>query len=191
MELITWITVVVIAVVLLAWYLTYSASRLDRLHAKVEGALAALDAQVVRRAESALELGTSGLLDPASSLLLVDAASQSLETASHRDGDHVLNIRGFAGREAVESDVTAALAAALPPESLAELRMRGGDHAGELLGRIEAAGLRVQIARRFHNQAVTDVQRVRRKRTVRAFRLAGHAPMPETVEFDDALPFAA
>lgn len=191
MELITWITVGIIALVLLAWYLTYSASRLDRLHAKVEGALAALDARVVRRSETALELGNSGLLDPASSLLLLDAASQSLEIAAQPDSEHVLNIRGFAGREAVESDLTEALTAALTPESVADLRMRGGEQAAELLDRIEAAGLRVQLARRFHNQAVTEVQRVRRKRVVRAFRLAGHASMPETVEFDDALPFSA
>ncbi|MCP5645321.1 hypothetical protein NL299_27245, partial [Klebsiella pneumoniae] len=75
METLTWASVALVAVVLLAWYLTYSAARLDRLHAKVEGSLAALDAQIVRRAEAALELGTAGLLDPATSLILVDAAS--------------------------------------------------------------------------------------------------------------------
>lgn len=192
METLTWVTLGVIAVVMVAWYLTYSAARLDRLHAKVEGSLAALDAQLVRRAESAVELGTSGLLDPASALLVVAAASQALDEASHRDGAHVFNIRGFRqGREGVESDLSEALEAALTPESVAEVRMRGGEHARELLGRIEAATVRVQLARRFHNQAVTEVQRVRRKRVVRAFRLAGHAPMPETAEFDDALPLGA
>ena len=63
--------------------------------------------------------------------------------------------------------------------------MRGGVTADEVIGRIEATALRVQLARRFHNQAVTEVQRVRRKGTVRIFRLAGRAPLPETVEFDD------
>jgi hypothetical protein len=37
-------------VVLVAWYLTFYATRLDRLHARVEGARSALDAQLVRRA---------------------------------------------------------------------------------------------------------------------------------------------
>lgn len=192
METLTWITLGVIALVLVAWYLTYSAARLDRLHAKVEGALAALDAQLVRRAESALELGASGLLDPASSLLLVDGASTSLDrTAARDDEDGLLRFGGFAERESAESDLTAALNAALSEQSVADLRMRGAGMADELLGRISAAGLRVQLARRFHNQAVTEVQRVRRKRVVRAFRLAGYADLPETVEFDDELTFSA
>lgn len=187
METLTWITLGVIVLVLLAWYLTYSAARLDRLHAKVEGAAAALDAQLVRRAESALELATSGLLDPASSLLLVDAASQSLDESAERARGEMLDIRGLTGREGVESGLTEALNAALDAEAVRSLRMRGGEAAVAALERIEAAGLRVQLARRFHNQAVTDVQRVRRKRVVRAFRLAGRAHLPETVEFDDVL----
>ncbi|NLJ53500.1 MAG: hypothetical protein GX344_05125 [Intrasporangiaceae bacterium] len=187
METLTWITLAIIVLVLLAWYLTYSAARLDRLHAKVEGAAAALDAQLVRRAESALELATSGLLDPASSLLLVDAASQSLDrTVSHDEG-HFLRFESFAGRESAESDLTGALNAALSDQSVADLKMRGAGIAEELLERVSAAGLRVQLARRFYNQAVTEVQRVRRKRVVRIFRLAGYAEMPETVEFDDEL----
>ena len=44
------------------------------------------------------------------------------------------------------------------------------------------------MARRFYNDAVIDVRRVRRKTVVRAFRLAGHAELPSTIEFDDELP---
>ena len=61
-------TFVVIVLLVAAWYLSYSAARLDRLHAKVEGAMSALDAQLIRRAEAALELANSGVLDPASAL---------------------------------------------------------------------------------------------------------------------------
>ena len=58
----------------------------------------------------------------------------------------------------------------------------------ELTERVREAGLRVQLARRFHNDAVKEVQRVRAKRVVRWFRLAGHADLPQTVEFDDTVP---
>lgn len=185
METLTWVAVTLVVVVLLAWYLTYSAARLDRLHAKVEGSLAALDAQIVRRAEAALELGTAGLLDPATSLILVDAASESLERASERHNGDLLRGQTFAGREGAESNLTEALSVALTPATVSEVRMRGGEMAEDVLGRLQAASLRVQLARRFHNQAVTEVQRVRRKAIVRLFRLAGRAPMPGTVEFDD------
>ncbi|MDO5503253.1 MAG: hypothetical protein Q4G67_08785 [Actinomycetia bacterium] len=191
METLTWIALGLVLIVGLAWYLTYSAARLDRLHAKVEGSLAALDAQTIRRAESALELGMAGLLDPASSLIVVDAATQSLERSAHNAGmrdEDLLRGGTFAGRESAESHLSEALALALTPESIREVRLRGGGQADGIVHRLHAAALRVQLARRFHNQAVTDVQRVRRKRVVRLFRLAGRAPMPRTVEFDDTLP---
>jgi hypothetical protein len=49
----TEVALLVAAVVLLATYLTWTASRLDRLAARVEAAWSALDAQLVRRAAAA------------------------------------------------------------------------------------------------------------------------------------------
>ena len=62
------------------------------------------------------------------------------------------------------------------------------DLGADVLRRVESSALRVQMARRFHNDAVREVRRVRTKAAVRAFRLAGHADLPEPVEFHDALP---
>lgn len=161
-----------------AWYLSYSAARLDRLHARVEGALTALDAQLVRRAEATLELASSGALDPASSLLLADAATSSLETTDEQD----------AGREAVESDLTRALDLAVTAEDVERIYADPDPFGRAAVERVSAAASRVQLARRFHNDAATSVRRVRRKRVVRWFRLAGHAELPQTVEFDDEVP---
>ena len=188
MNAVGWTAVVICLLLLLAWYLSYSAARLDRLHAKVEGALSALDAHVVRRAEAALELANSGALDPASGFLLVGAASESLEGVNERTFEaDLLEGQHFAGREVAESALTEVLHAALPPEVTHDIEGRGGPGAAAL-DRVREAGLRVQLARRFHNEAVKEVQRVRGKRVVRLFRLAGHADMPQTVEFDDTLP---
>ena len=53
---------VVLALALIATYLTWTASRMDRLHARTDTARAALDAQLVRRAAAALEVaGSHGL----------------------------------------------------------------------------------------------------------------------------------
>lgn len=183
-----WVVVAVAVVFGVAWYLSYSAARLDRLHARVEGALSALDAQLVRRAEATLELANSGALDPASALMLAAAASESIEAHNERALEHdLLEGQHFAGREVLESDLSLALQAALSRPLLDQIR---GEHGPGLaaLERVEAAGVRVQLARRFHNGAVQDVQRVRRKPAVRLFRLAGHADLPRTVEFEDELP---
>lgn len=188
------------AILAVAWFLTYAAARLDRLHTKVEGAISALDAQLVRRADVGLELATSGLLDPATAFLLADAAASAAERRTeHPISDDLLDGQNFAGREDVESDLTWALDAALSPELVSDLRSTAsGDDDDDplaeegqaLLARVEAAALRVQLARRFVNDAVADVQRVRAKPVVRLFRLAGHAALPEPVLFDDDLPTA-
>lgn len=165
------------AAVLLAWYLSYSAARLDRLHGRVEGTLAVLDAALVRRAEAVLELANSGALDPSSALLLADASAQALSEALDAPGD----------REMVESELTEAIRLALPEPVVTVIRQDHIDGA-DALDRLAAANDRVQLARRFHNDAVTAVRQVRRKLVVRWFRLAGHADLPRTVEFDDAIP---
>ena len=186
----TWVVVAVALLLGVAWYLSYSAARLDRLHARVEGALSALDAQLVRRAEATLELANSGALDPASALMMAAAASESLEAHNERALEHdLLEGQHFAGREVIETDLTLALQAALSQAVVDGLRSTQGPGM-PALERVEAAGVRVQLARRFHNDAVKDVQRVRRKLAVQVFRLAGHAELPRTVEFDDELPAA-
>jgi hypothetical protein len=179
MDHLSWVVAGIAMAVMLAWYLSYGAARLDRLHARVEGALSALDAQLVRRAEATLELANSGSLDPASALILAGAASDSLEADAEAES--------HTAREAIESDLTQALELALGEEALRQLRE---DHAvgAPALQRVAAANQRVQLARLFLNDAVTDVRRVRRKPGVRLLRLAGHAELPQTFEIDDELP---
>ena len=184
-------TFLVILVIGFAWYLSYSAARLDRLHAKVEGAMSALDAQLVRRAEAALELANSGSLEPASALLVADAATESIERTTEQPvDDDLLDGQHFGGREHVESDLSQALRAALTEDVVQAVRTGDDDLGTEALDRLAASGLRVQLARRFHSDATREVRRVRAKTAVRLFRLAGHAALPEPVEFDDDLPAA-
>lgn len=182
-------TIVALVLLAAAWYLSYSASRLDRLHAKVEGAVSALDAQLVRRAEATLELATSGSVDPATALLLADAASEALDRHTHHPLSHdPLDGQTFAGREGTETNLTETLRAVLSEEAVGGLRAEVGSAGAESLARVEASALRVQLARRFHNDAVREVRRVRTKKVVRLFRLAGHAALPQRVDFDDDLP---
>ena len=88
---------VVAAVAIVGVYVSWRAGRLDRLHARLEAARAALDAALVRRSSVALELASSGLLDPATSLLLAGAAHDARSAHS--------------GQELPESDLTRALRA--------------------------------------------------------------------------------
>src|SRR5579864_8622774 len=88
---------VVLVVAILGVYVSWRASRLDRMHNRIEAARASLDAALVRRSSVALELASSGLLDPATSLLLAGAAH---DARSAQDG-----------QELPQSDLTRALRA--------------------------------------------------------------------------------
>ena len=109
----------------------------------------------------ALELASSGLLDPATSLLVAGAAHDARTAAP---GD----------QELAESDLTRALRAAFgQPDFRASLAGRAG--AAELLAELEAAAHQVFLARRFYNDAVTTTRTARRRWLVRLLRLAGSA----------------
>ena len=57
------------AMLLIVWYISFTASRLDRLHHRVETTWGNLDAALHQRSGIALEIARSGVLDPASSVL--------------------------------------------------------------------------------------------------------------------------
>lgn len=183
-DLLTLALAVLLLLGLVAWYLASVAARLDRLHHRVEGAVAALDNQLVRRAAASRMLATSGLLDPASAVLVAGAAAEAIsagEAAGSRLGDPVP-----ADREVAESDLSGALRATLTDEAVQQVV---ADPMGrDLLADLGSAAQRVTMARRFHNDAVSQARRVRAKRLVRWSRLAGRASWPRTIEMDDEPP---
>jgi hypothetical protein len=179
----TWVAVALAALVLLAWYLSFSASRLDRLHHRGESSKAALDTQLVRRAAACLD--AAAVLDPASALLLTDAAAEALAAGEEAAlPGAVWSVR----REEAESGLSRALQITLD-EPVPGATGATGLSADTLLALAQACE-RVQLARRFHNDAVAQAQRVRRKRVVRWARLAGTAAYPVMFEIDDSLPAA-
>jgi hypothetical protein len=171
-DLTTWVPVLVVVALVAGWYLSFTASRIDRLHHRVESSRAALDAQLARRAGLAVELAPR-VGDPQGPALAA-AASAALTPS----GDLA---------EVTQSGLTRALADALAePDDVHRLRREA--LADQLLTQLSEAAARSQMARRFHNDAVAQTQRVRRKWVVRTARLAGRAAMPQMVEIDDRLP---
>jgi hypothetical protein len=163
--------VVVVVVLMLGVYVSWRAGRLDRLHARLEARRAALDVALVRRSSVALELASSGLLDPATSLLLASAAHDARSAQN--------------GQELPESDLTRALRAVFgQPDFRSSLD--GSEGAEELLTELEGAAHQVFLARKFYNDAVAAT-RAARSPMVRLLRLAGGAPVPEFFEIEDSL----
>ncbi len=218
----SWSEIAIIALLIVGlgvWIAAASAQRLDRVHRKVVASRLALDSQLLRRSNAAATLAGSSILDPVSSVLLMEMAHAV--SGSTDDGDQELVvavpdlselvglhrsefqrtgpsrtsvIRALDGtlgkdREAGESTLTAVARELFDSEEETKILYEHPESA-ESLDALSAAWYRVQLARRFHNEAVLQAQRVRANPFVRILRLAGHAAMPATVEFDDALPLA-
>jgi hypothetical protein len=166
------VLLVIVVFAVLGVYISWRAGRLDRLHARVDTARFALDAALVRRSSIALELASSGLLDPATSVLLAGAAH---DARSPQDG-----------REMPESDLTRALRAVFSQPDFRTL-LAGKEGAEELLAELESASHQVFLARKFYNDAVGATLVARQRWLAVLFRLAGRAPKPEFFEIDDSL----
>jgi hypothetical protein len=157
---------VVLAIAFFAWYLSYSATRLDRLHHRVETSWANLDGLLQRRAAIAIEIARSEISDPASSLLLTFAAHQARD-ASVRDRSQAET--GLSGALGILLENSTSFSGAIEQDLIRELK--------DLTEKIKMA-----IA--IHVDAVNRTQLIRKKWFIRIFRLAGRAPEPVTYEFE-------
>ncbi len=157
---------ILILIAMIAWYLSYSATRLDRLHHRVETSWANLDGLLQRRAAIAIEIARTEISDPAASLLLTFAAHQARD-ANMRD------------RSQAESGLNGAL------EILLE-----GDHNNfqekelELINELKDLNEKIEMGIAIHVDAVNRTIKVRKKPIIRLFRLAGSAPEPIVYEFE-------
>ena len=152
------------ALVLFLWYLSFTATRLDRLHHRVETSWAALDSLLQRRAAVALEIAHSSFADPGLALILNQAAHQAREAEISERSD-------------AESGLTG---------SLGLLLMNVQENADDaLLKELSDITDKVRVAVKLHVEAVNRTQLVRRKLIVKAFRLAGRAPLPSIHKFEE------
>lgn len=161
------IIAVVLVLLLFAWYLSFSASRLDRLHHRVETSWEHLDALLQRRAALALEISHQSDLDPATDLILMQSAYVSREEA-------------IIDRDDAERSLS---------ESLKFLRelARNGELAisVRLLDELTTLTEKITLAIAIHLEAVNSVSKLRSRPLYRLFHLAGKAKLPPIYSFEE------
>jgi hypothetical protein len=158
--------VILFIVAIFGWYLSFLATRLDRLHHRVETSWANLDSLLQRRAAIAIEIARSEISDPASSLLLTFAAHQARE-ASVKDRSQAET--GLSGALGILLETSTAV------QNLAEQ---------DLLRELTELNEKIKVAIALHVESVNRTQLIRSKWIIRTFRLAGRAPLPVTYEFE-------
>jgi len=156
-----------IIILLLIWYLTFSANRLDRLHHRVETSWANLDAILQRRAAIAQEIAHLPEIDPASNLILMSAAHQAREA-------------NIADRSEAESGLSGALRLLRDETDIPHLHR-------EIFIELDEITDRIRTAIALHQEAVVATTNRRSKLIYKVFRLAGSAPLPITYPFEDEI----
>jgi hypothetical protein len=153
--------------VLIGWYLSFSASRLDRLHHRVETSWATLDSLLQKRAALAQEIVAESNLDPATAYLISTSATAA------RDA----NIIERSAAESVLSEALKLVQNAALDNSL--------ELPSELLVELSDLTSKVKLAINIHLEAVNATRNVRSQLIIRLFRLAGKAPLPVRYAFED------
>ena len=182
--------VAVIALGVVAGFAITRARRLDRLHQRILASRDSLSRLLLRRASEAdllsrsVGLENSGLADAARAYIQ-DGGDQlttdglDRRTAAQRQGDRV----EVATRLERASALSRAIRETLTPEERA--RIVSDPQAGARLEALDATCYRIELTRNVHNVDVAGVRALRSARMVKLLRLAGHAPIPEPIDFDD------
>ncbi|HSP38825.1 MAG TPA: hypothetical protein VLR26_13840 [Frankiaceae bacterium] len=202
------VVLVVALVVAVATYLTWIASRLDRLAVRVEGLWAALDGQLSARAFAAHELAHQ--VDD----VVLHAAARAAGAAEGDDREVAENRLSRAlraalpegidetSRDAPALSVAAAgipasgatsgrtsVAAHLPPRAVDDpVLAHLPECAREAAIDLEVVLVKVALARHFYNDAVRDLLTLRHRRLPRLLHLYGRAHAPSYFEFDSSVP---
>lgn len=158
---------ILLLIVLFGWYLSFSASRLDRLHHRVETSWATLDSLLQKRAALAQEIVAESNLDPATAYLISTSATAA------RDA----NIIERSAAESVLSEALKLVQNAALDNSL--------ELPSELLVELSDLTSKVKLAINIHLEAVNATRNVRSQLIIRLFRLAGKAPLPVRYAFED------
>lgn len=180
----------VIALGVVAGFAITRARRLDRLHQRILASRDSLSRLLLRRASEAdlltrsVGLENSGLADAARAYIQ-DGGDQlttdglDRRTAAQRQGDRV----EVATRMERASALSRAIRETLIPDERA--RIASDPQASARLEALDATCYRIELTRNVHNVDVAGVRALRSARMVKLLRLAGHAPIPEPIDFDD------
>ena len=180
----------VIALGVVAGFAITRARRLDRLHQRILASRDSLSRLLLRRASEAdllsrsVGLEKSGLADAARAYIQ-DGGDQlttdglDRRTAAQRQGDRV----EVATRLERASALSRAIRETLIPDERA--RIASDPQASARLEALDATCYRIELTRNVHNVDVAGVRALRSARMVKLLRLAGHAPIPEPIDFDD------
>jgi hypothetical protein len=170
----TWIVLSAGFGFLVVWLASNLAGRLHQIHIRRDDLLISLRWQLIQR-ESLI----SRLLEE-EFFLPQDAAkiSQSVEFANQQSDTQLSEY--LAAESQVSGDLREIFAHECHPQSTGTF---------SILQELAQCCYRIELARRFHNDAVGAAILLHKRWLVRVFRLAGNTTKPEPIDMDDTIPY--
>ncbi|HVE63564.1 MAG TPA: LemA family protein [Mycobacteriales bacterium] len=174
MRPITFAVVLLLVLLVLGVYLSWTDGRLARLATRVQGSWSALDAQLVRRSAAAGELAAYCRRHSLGDLELAEVMEDAAVAAQ---------AAGQGEREYAENELSKAIRAALltldPPGA-------GKSKPDRLRAELATSATRVGLARQIYNDAVRDLRGLRRRRIAGLLvRRGRHVSPGDYFEIDD------
>lgn len=184
---------IVVAISLITGVAVSRARRLDRLHQRILASRDALSRLLVRRASEADLLAREVGLDAPDWTGLGDAARACIRDGGDQLTADGLDRRTTAQRQADRVEVAArlerasALSRAIRETLTLDVRqtIAAQPQVAPRLEALDATCYRIELTRNVHNVDVAGARALRTSRMVKLLRLAGHAPTPEPIDFDD------
>lgn len=153
-------------------------------------------------ADECLRAGKSSLIDDGLDSVEQNSHARNTESLSHRidcesslsrtlrltvDELDITDIpeTGSSNLSTKTPDNNANMVGSAPHQEDTPSRLALTEDQKRLFSQLERARFDVRMARSFHNSHVDQVRRLRRNSLVRIFRLAGRAPVPQTIDIDD------
>ena len=153
----------------------FTAQRLNHLHIRMDRARYSLESALNRRAAVLAALHPA-VADAARAAEEIELSYENFD--ARREAEQaLLDAVGFPGDGEMVAAVSEPARLQVTPSNQGDVQART-DESDAGTAALADASVRVPLAARFYNQAVSDVRHLRRRPLVTFFRLAGNAPQP-------------
>ena len=169
----TWVLVVTLLMVLTLWLARNLAGRLHQIHIRRDDLLISLRWQLIQRESLISRLLEENFFDSGDAQRI----SQVVEFANQQSNS---NLETYL---IAESQVSGELR-----EVFERIQDLGSTATFSIVQELAQCCYRIELARRFHNDAVGAALLLHKRLLVRVFRLAGNTPLPTAIDMDDAFP---
>lgn len=169
----TWLVSFILLAVLTLWWARNLAGRLHQIHIRRDDLLISLRWQLIQRESLISQL----LEDNFFNLVDAEKISEVVEKANQQS-DSSLEAYLIAESQ-VSGELREVFDRASDTQSTATF---------SIVQELSQCCYRIELARRFHNDAVGAAILLHKRFLVRVFRLAGNTPRPIAIDMDDSLP---